>query len=167
MARVVVLMGVSGSGKSTIGRMLARRLGCDFLEGDDLHSPQSIAKMHRGRPLTDNDRRPWLDAIALWIRDRTRRNVPGVVACSALKRSYRELLSEGSPSGSVLFVHLVAEPEELERRLTVREHFIAPSLLGPQLLTLEPPTLDEDAVTVHTTGSPDAVVREVERLVAA
>jgi gluconokinase len=165
MARVVVLMGVSGSGKSTVGRLLARCIGCDFLEGDDLHAPESIRKMRAGRPLTDADRKPWLEAIAMWIRDRTSRRVDGVVACSALKRSYRDILAAGSDPGTVVFVHLVVEPPELERRLTGREHFIAPSLLGPQLTTLEPPAVDEAAVMVHAVGPPEEIVADICRRV--
>ena len=147
---MLVVMGVSGSGKSTIARQLATALAWDFLDGDDLHPPANIAKMADGVPLEDADRWPWLDAIAGWMtRDRAAGR-HGVVACSALRRVYRDRLRRAGPG--VYFVYLQVPREELARRLRRRTHFMPPTLLGSQLATLEEPAGDEPAVRVLAEG---------------
>ena len=153
---MLVVMGVSGSGKSTIARRLADALGYAFLEGDDLHPPANIAKMRAGVPLQDADRWPWLDAIAAWMRREIAAGRSGVVACSALKRAYRERLAQVGPA--VRFVYLEVGHRELARRMHGREHFMPPALLGSQLATLEPPGSDEPALRVDANGSVDRVV---------
>ena len=145
-APLVVVMGVSGCGKSTVGKLLARRLATDFLEGDDLHPPRNVERMAAGIALTDDDRRDWLLQIAQQLADARAGRHGLVVACSALKRSYRELLGSASPG--LAFVHLHGSVALLEARLTARtDHFMPPSLLESQLATLEPPGADERAVT--------------------
>lgn len=140
---MVLVMGVSGSGKSSVGVALAERLGVPFLEGDSLHPAANVAKMAAGLPLDDADRAPWLAAIATWMEDRT----DGVVACSALKRAYRDRLRE-SASG-MRIVALLPPPDVLAERLGHRRgHFMPGSLLASQLATLEVPGDDEDAIVV-------------------
>jgi gluconokinase len=138
----VILMGVTGAGKSSVLRPLAERLDAAFAEGDAFHSAANVSKMRAGIPLGDEDRWPWLRSIAEWIGAREREGIDAVVACSALRRSYRNLLRDGHPS--VRFVHLTASPAVLERRLeTRRGHYMPPSLLPSQLETLEPLGADE------------------------
>ena len=148
----LVVMGVSGTGKSTVGRLLAERLGRPLIEGDDLHPAANVAKMHAGIPLTDEDRGPWLRAV----RDAMDgAGGPTVVACSALRRSYRDVLR--TADGRVRFALLVADPDELARRLANRPgHFMPASLLASQLATLEPLAADEDGLTVASQSDPDA-----------
>ena len=156
---IVVLMGVSGCGKSTIGGLLAGRLGWPLAEGDDLHPPENVAKMAAGHPLDDNDRRPWLARIREWIEGRLTAGESGIVTCSALKRRYRDVLrGDGpSPAGDVVFVYLHGTREQLLARLTARQgHFMPPSLLDSQLADLEPPEPDEHAVQIDI-GPPPAV----------
>src|ERR1700761_4235300 len=144
-ALVVVVMGVAGAGKSTVARLLADELGWDFAEGDDFHPAGNVAKMAAGQPLTDSERRPWLRDIARWIEGEIAAQRSGVIACSALKRAYRDALRRPE----VLFVYLRASRADLERRLTVRpDHFMPVSLLDSQLAALEPPGTDERAVTI-------------------
>jgi carbohydrate kinase (thermoresistant glucokinase family) len=146
---VLVLMGVSGSGKTTVGIQLAERMGWAFKEGDELHPPANIAKMHAGKPLSDADREPWLVAVAAWIDQWLNDNVCGVITCSALKRSYRRRLTAGRPP--VVFVFLHAREAVLVERLAKRQgHFMPPSLLASQLATLEAPTPDEPVILVET-----------------
>jgi len=155
---IVMIMGTTGSGKSTVGRLLAERLGWEFADADDFHSPANIEKMKRGIPLTDADRAPWLkamhDKIVLWISEK--KNV--VLACSALKQSYRnELLV----SSDVKLVYLKGTYELLYRRLLSRkEHFANEKLLASQFETLEEPS---DAVTVDASHSPEEIVAEICR----
>lgn len=157
---VLVVMGVSGSGKSTVGARLAQRLGWDFAEGDDLHPAANVAKMAAGQPLTDADREPWLAAIAAWIDAELQAGRRGVITCSALKRHYRDRLRRAD----VRFVYLRVARAELERRLTRRpQHFMPASLLDSQLAALEPPAADEAAMTVEA-SDPD---RAVDIIVAA
>jgi gluconokinase len=155
-ATVVVVMGVSGSGKSTIARRLADRLGYAFLDGDDLHSSASVAKMRSGVPLQDADRLPWLDAIAAWMGRQLAVGRSAVVACSALKRGYRERLRQAGPG--VCFVYLQVRHDELARRMRGREHFMPPALLDSQLAALEEPARDEPALQVDANGAVDEVV---------
>lgn len=155
----VVVMGVAGVGKTTVGRGLAQALGAQFLEGDSFHPASNVAKMSRGEPLDDADRRPWLTAIAAEIDGLAGADEHVVVACSALKRAYRELLRAGRP---IVFVHLSGAAELIARRLAARrDHYMPPSLLASQLATLEPPDADELAVTVDVTESPQQIVNMV------
>ncbi len=139
---VLLVMGVSGSGKTTVGSLLAGRLGWTYAEADAFHPPANIAKMHAGHPLTDADRVPWLDAIGAWIDKTTAERQPAVVTCSALKRSYRERLHAGRPHVTVIY--LDADPDTVRTRLAAREgHFFPPQLLDSQLRDLEPPAPEE------------------------
>jgi gluconokinase len=148
---VLVLMGVSGCGKSTVGGVLAGRLGWDLGEGDDLHPPANIAKMAAGHPLTDTDRWQWLGRIRAWIDQHVEAEQPAIITCSALKRSYRDVLR----NDHVVFVHLTGSRERLAARLAVRHgHFMPLALLDSQLADLEPPGPDEQAVTVDIGPSP-------------
>ncbi len=148
---VLVLMGVSGCGKSTVGGVLAGRLGWDLGEGDDLHPPANVAKMASGHPLTDDDRWPWLALVRQWIDERVTAGTPGVITCSALKRSYRDVLR----SQHVVFVHLTGTREQLLARLAGRHgHFMPAALLDSQLADLEPPGPDEQAISIDIGPSP-------------
>jgi gluconokinase len=159
-ACVLVVMGVSGSGKSTVGARLAQRLGWDFAEGDDFHPAANVAKMAAGQPLTDADREPWLAAIAAWIDAELEAGRRGVITCSALKRGYRDRLRRAD----VRFVYLRVARGELERRLTSRPgHFMPARLLDSQLAVLEPPAADEAALTVDA----DEPEQSVESIIAA
>jgi gluconokinase len=152
-------MGVSGSGKTTVAQALAARLGWRFAEGDAFHSAANVAKMRAGVALTDEDRWPWLDAIARWIRETRAKGDKCVVACSALKRAYRERIAAGRDD--VSFVHLAGDYDTIAARLGQRSgHYMPLSLLKSQFDTLEPPQ-DENAMVVNVEGSPDAIVSEV------
>ncbi|SFN72608.1 gluconokinase [Sphingomonas sp. OK281] len=152
----VIVMGVSGSGKSTIGAALASRLGCSFLEGDAFHSASNVDKMRSGRPLDDEDRWPWLDRVADALRETADIEIVAVAACSALKRSYRDQLSR-TASIPLLFVFLdTTDQGELSRRLAHRSgHYMPASLLTSQIVTLERPGSDERAITLPAGLSPD------------
>lgn len=141
----LVVMGVSGSGKSHLGAALARAYGVDFVEGDDLHPPANIAKMSAGIPLDDADRRPWLEAIAAAIAAHRGQGV--VVACSALRRAYRDRLREADPALRLLYLRVPRD--ELARRMRERRHFMPPALLDSQLATLEEPAMDEHAIVLE------------------
>jgi len=144
---ILIVAGVSGSGKSTVGAMLADRLHWRFADGDDFHPAANIAKMRLGIPLTDSDRRPWLRAIAAWMDERIAQGESAVIACSALKRSYRDVLLGGRPEA--LLVFLAEDREVLAQRLAARHgHFFPAVLLATQFDTLEPPQPDEHAITV-------------------
>ncbi len=146
-APLVVVMGVSGCGKSTVGKLLARSLRAEFLEGDELHPPRNIERMASGIPLTDSDRRDWLLEIAQQLADARAGRHALVVSCSALKRGYRDTLC--SAASQLAFVHLHAGRELLEARLLARaDHFMPGSLLESQLQTLEMPGPDERAITL-------------------
>lgn len=144
---LVVVMGVSGCGKSTVGRLIAKRLACEFLEGDDLHPPRNLERMAAGIALTDHDRRDWLKAIAEQLADAHAARYGLIVSCSALKRSYRNQLR--TASNALAFVHIHGSLDVLEARMLSRTgHFMPPSLLASQLQTLEPPGPDERCITL-------------------
>ncbi len=161
-ARVLVVMGVSGSGKSTVAATVADRLGWEFAEGDAMHPRANVDKMRAGTPLTDEDRWPWLDVVADWIRDHLDSGRPGVVTCSALKRSYRDVLR----APGVVFVHVAGDGALIAARMSARSgHFMPTSLLDSQLATLEAPDSDEAHITVGADRTPDDEADEiVERL---
>lgn len=154
---VIVVMGVSGSGKTTVGTALAEELGVDYAEADSFHPKENIDKMTSGRPLTDTDRRPWLRSIARWIREHA--EAGGVVTCSALKRDYRDVLRTG---GEVWFLHLHGDRELLASRMRTRSgHFMPVSLLESQLADLEPLTADEHGLTVDVAAAPESILNRV------
>lgn len=151
---VVVVMGVSGTGKTTIGRLLAARLGIPYAEGDDFHPPANIGKMTAGTPLTDEDRRPWLDAVGEWAHGRA--GLGGVVSCSALKRAYRDRLRAAAPG--VVFVHLTGDRALIEDRMAHRQgHFMPAALLDSQFATLQPLEADEAGVAVDVCGTAEEI----------
>jgi carbohydrate kinase (thermoresistant glucokinase family) len=151
---VVVVMGVSGSGKSTVGALLAGHLRWPFEEGDDLHPPENVAKMAAGHALDDDDRAPWLARVRGWIAEREALGEPGIITCSALKRRYRDVLRDEY----VVFVHLDGARDQLLARLRARQgHFMPASLLDSQLADLEPPDPDEQAVRIDI--GPSAAVQ--------
>jgi carbohydrate kinase (thermoresistant glucokinase family) len=159
---VVVVMGVSGSGKTTIGALLAERLGWPFADGDDFHPPANIEKMHAGIPLTDRDRWPWLRAIAAWIDERRAAGGHGVIACSALRRAYREVLRGGRPD--VRLVYLQGDIALITRRQAARHgHFMPASLMQSQFDTLEEPGAEERPITVSVENRPQEIVEAVLR----
>jgi gluconokinase len=159
----IVVMGVSGSGKTSIALELARRLGWDYIEGDDLHPESNVAKMAAGIPLDDEDRWPWLRAVAAVIGERERAGSSLLLTCSALRRSYRDLLRERHPS--VWFAHVAPSEAVLTARLAARSgHYMPSSLLSSQLATLEPLAADEPGATVP---GEDAVDHTATELLAA
>lgn len=159
---VLVIMGVSGSGKSTIAAILAERLGWTFEEGDSLHPAANVEKMEAGIPLTDDDRWPWLAKVADWIDGRLDTGENGIITCSALKRSYRNVLNRRG--SGVEFVYLAVDHAELKERVEHRVgHFMPPSLLDSQLQTLEPPTPAEPAIRVDAAVDPQLVVDRIMR----
>jgi gluconokinase len=157
----LVVMGASGSGKTTIGKALAERLGYEFADADAFHAASSVAKMARGEPLTDADRTPWLRALARWINRHDSIGRSSVLACSALKRRYRDELRAAAPQ-RVSFVFLAVPSAELRDRLQQRtEHFARADLLESQLATLEPLEPDEPGITVDGALTPAAIVERV------
>ena len=159
-ALVLVVMGVSGAGKTTVAKPLAAALGWPFKEGDDLHPPANIAKMSAGVALTDADRAPWLAAIGDWIDGQIHRGEPGVITCSALRRAYRDVLCKGRPA--VRIVYLQGSREVIAARLAKRQgHFMPPSLLDSQLAALQPPGPDEAAIVVDINQTVEAQVAAV------
>jgi gluconokinase len=154
---ILLLMGVSGSGKTTIGAMLAGRLGWTYAEADDFHPAANVEKMHAGRPLTDEDRWPWLRATADWMRNQTG---PAVVTSSALKRKYRDLLREGRPD--LRLVYLDGSRELIGKRMAARHgHFFPKELLDSQFRDLEAPQPDENSLDVPIDGAPEQIVQEI------
>ncbi len=159
-ATILVVMGVSGSGKTTIAKGLAAVLGWPLLEGDSFHPPANVAKMAPGTPLTDEDRWPWLHAIAAAIDAHRARGQSAVVACSALRRAYRDILIGGRPD--VRLVYLKGARSVIARRMQDRKgHFMPPALLDSQFRTLEEPGPDENPITVEIGGTPDEIVRDI------
>jgi carbohydrate kinase (thermoresistant glucokinase family) len=156
---VVLLMGVSGSGKTTVGKKLAVALGWEFADADDVHPPENIAKMSAGLPLNDADRAPWLAVIRAFIDRTIARGESAVVTCSALKEKYRATLI-GDPA-HVKLVHLTGSPELLLQRMAQRHgHFMKPEMLQSQLADLEPP---QNALTIDVTPPPDEIVAQIRR----
>lgn len=166
VSEAVIVMGVSAVGKTVVAKALAARLGWAFLEGDSLHPPQNVAKMRAGTPLTDADRWPWLDAIAEWIGARLAEGSSAVVACSALKRSYRDRLTQGRADIRIVYLH--GAHELLARRIAARKgHFMPPGLLDSQIGTLEPPGPDEGAISVDVAPPPEEITAEILRQLQA
>ena len=162
---ILVMMGVAGSGKTTIARTLAERLGWRFQEGDALHPPANVAKMSAGTPLTDDDRWPWLHAIAAVIGTWRAEGASGIVTCSALKRAYRDILVGGHPD--VRIVHLAGDKALIAARMAARQgHFMPTALLDSQFATLEPPGAEENPLVVGIGPEPEAIVAEIVRRVA-
>jgi gluconokinase len=154
---IIVLMGVSGVGKTTIGQLLAQRLGIPFVDGDDFHSPANIAKMQRGEPLTDGDRAPWIESLQEFVQNLLETGQGAVIACSALKVAYRQQL--GGNSGGVNFVLLKGTYDLIQQRLNRREgHFMEAKLLTSQLEALETPA---DSLVVDVDQTPDAIVETI------
>ena len=150
----LLVMGVSGSGKSTVGARLAEALGLPFGDADAFHPPANVAKMSAGTPLTDEDRWPWLDALGAWLPAQAG---GGVIACSALKRAYRERLRAAVPRLRIL--HLAGVPEMIIARQAARQdHFMPPSLMASQFATLEPPGPDEAALVLDITAPLEAIL---------
>jgi ribose 5-phosphate isomerase A len=163
---ILVIMGVSGAGKTTVAREIAARLGWPFEEGDSLHPEANVAKMHAGIPLTDADRRPWLEAVAAWIDGQRAKRQPGIITCSALKRAYRQIIIGNRPE--VRLVYLRGGRDLIAARLAGRQgHFMPPSLLQSQMDTLEQPDPDEDPLTVDVGPSADQIAGEIIRLLSA
>ena len=163
---IVLLMGVSGSGKTTVAALLAAALGCQFREGDDLHPRENVEKMRGGTPLTDTDRLPWLRKIAEEIDGWRTRGECGVLTCSALKRSYRDIII-GDRHGVVL-VYLKGSRDLIHQRMAARhEHFMPIALLDSQFATLEEPTPDEHPITVDVGGQPAEIAHEIVCRIAA
>lgn len=157
MKRVIVVMGVAGTGKTTVGRLLADALALPYAEGDAFHPAANVAKMSAGTPLDDADRWPWLDAISEWMRNRAGHS-GGVVAASALKRVYRDRLRATAPG--TVFVHLTGERRLIEKRMAERKgHFMPTTLLDSQFAALEPLQTDELGVLVDVCGTPEEITR--------
>lgn len=158
----LVIMGVSGSGKSTVAGVLARRTGCVLAEGDDFHPPSNVARLAAGKPLDDARRAPWLAALADWLAEHANRGQCAVLSCSALTRAYRDLL-RGAGAG-VMMVHLAGPRDLVARRLAARRgHFMPAELLDSQYAELEPLGADEPGVTVDIAKPPDRIADEVLR----
>ncbi|GAV05279.1 hypothetical protein RvY_15434 [Ramazzottius varieornatus] len=155
--RILVVMGVSAVGKTTIAEALVERLHWPFQEGDDLHPAANREKMRSGTPLTDEDRKPWLEKVAAWIDARRAASEPGIITCSALKKAYRKVIIGDRPGVNLLY--LKADRRILEERIDKRKgHFMSPNLLESQLQTLEEPSEDERAFTVIVHGNIDETV---------
>ncbi len=162
----IVVMGVSGCGKSTVGRALATALGLPFVEGDDLHPPRNVALMAAGTPLTDDDRADWLRTLSEVLAGAAARGQGVVVSCSALKRRYRDVLRSGAPALRLVFLH--GSRALLAERVATRTHRYMPaSLLDSQLQTLEPPGPDERPVTLDISAPPEALADAARRALEA
>lgn len=157
---VLVLMGVSGCGKTTVAAILAGRLGWPFEEGDALHPPSNIEKMKAGHPLTDEDRAPWLEKVAGWVDERLDAGENGLITCSALKRAYRDVIDRRG--AGVEFVYLAGSRETIAARLAARHgHFMPSSLLDSQFADLEEPAADEPAMRIDIGPAPSAIAQTI------
>ncbi|HAC46811.1 MAG TPA: carbohydrate kinase [Chloroflexi bacterium] len=157
---VLVVMGVAGSGKTTVAGLLAARLGWLFEEGDALHPPPNIEKMRAGHPLTDDDRSRWLIRVADWVDERLDQGQSGIITCSALKRSYRDLINR--PGWGVVFVFLTGANETIRGRMAARrDHFMPASLLDSQFADLEEPAPDEPAIRVDISAAPEVIAEHI------
>lgn len=155
---VLVIMGVSGSGKSTVAGVLAGKLGWDLAEGDDLHPEANVAKMQSGQALSDEDRWPWLEIISRWIKEHTEAGKPAIITCSALKKKYRDVLR----GENVVFVFLEGSRDKISDRLASRHgHFMPPSLLESQFDALEEPTEEENYMSLCVSASPSEEADQV------
>jgi gluconokinase len=155
---ILLVMGVSGSGKTTVGELLAERLHWEYADADEFHSAANVAKMRAGRPLSDEDRASWLTGIAAWIDEHIAAGKPGVVTCSALKRAYRDRLRRPE----VQIIYLDGAPGLIARRMSTRRgHFFPAKLLETQFRELEPPTPDEHPIAVSIAGTPAETVQEI------
>jgi carbohydrate kinase (thermoresistant glucokinase family) len=157
--RHLVFMGVAGSGKSTAARAVQERLGWEFAEGDDFHPPANIAKMSSGIPLTDDDRWGSLASLADWTAERDREGRPTIISCSALRRSYRDVLRRGG--AGTFFVHMTGDKGLLLERMSSREHFMPPTLLESQLDTLQPLEPDEAGMAIDSANPPTRIAAMV------
>ncbi len=156
-SHLVLVMGVSGAGKSTVGSLLAERLGVPFADADSFHPPENIEKMSRGEPLTDEDRWPWLDAIGAWLD--AHEPAGGVATCSALKQAYRDRLLASRPA--VRLLYLEGDPALIGARQAERAgHFMPPSLMSSQFATLEPPAPDPGTIILSVAPPPEEIVEE-------
>lgn len=165
VARHVVVMGVSGCGKSTIAEALAQRLGWEFAEADLFHPKANIDKMTDGVPLAEEDRWPWLEALASWIGEKDAAGRRTVMACSALRKAHRDILRDGAPG--VVFAHLDSSAEAIGERLSDRRgHFMPPALLASQLATLEPLQDEEPGLRLDASRSPEELVEQTIRRLA-
>ena len=159
---LVVVMGVSGAGKSTVGREVAERLGVEYADGDDFHSAANIAAMQEGFALDDEQRRPWLDAVGGWLREH--RSSGGVISCSALRRAYRDHLASMAPDP--FFLHLELDGAVARSRMQHRTHFMPTALLESQLDLLEPLEPDEHGTAVEASRTPEEIAEEVAGILA-
>jgi gluconokinase len=157
---IVIVAGVAGSGKTTVGRLLAQRLDCVFADGDEFHPPANVAKMRAGTPLTDADRWPWLRAIGAWLDEKDAAGESAVVACSALKRRYRDLLLDGRPAVRMAFL-LIDHDADDARLATRRGHFFPEKLLDSQFAALELPEPPERVDLVPANGNPDETASDI------
>lgn len=156
----LIIMGVSGSGKTTIATALSERLGWVYAEADEFHSDENITRMSQGTALTDEDRAPWLEAIARWISDKSAKGESTIVTCSALKRRYRDVLA--AADGDIRFIHLLGDVELIRLRMKTRiGHFMPESLLPSQVSTLEPLQEDEQGLIVENVGTPVEVTDSI------
>jgi gluconokinase len=157
---ILIIGGPAGSGKTTVGAMLAGRLGWSFADADSFHPPANIEKMRHGHPLTDQDRWPWLEAICAWMDERIAAGESAIVTCSALRRAYRDKLLAGRPEARMIF--LLADRETLASHLTVRDgHFFPYDLLDSQLADLEVPHGEKNVLVLTPTGPPEATVEKI------
>jgi gluconokinase len=160
MPLAIVVMGVSGCGKSTVGTHLAQQIGATFLDADDFHPPANVRRMRAGVALTDAERTPWLDALAARLAAAGATDEAVVLACSALKRRYRDALRRGAPA--LTLVHLTGSPALLAERISARPgHYMPPALLPSQLTTLETPADDEHAITLDVAATTDDLVADI------
>lgn len=161
LGKCIIVMGVTSSGKSTVGDALAKEIGAKFIDGDDLHPKSNILKMSGGQPLNDEDRAPWLERIRDAAFSLTRKSETGIIVCSALKKHYRDIIRDGN--SNLTFVYLKGDFELIMNRIKARSgHFMKESMVASQFSTLEEPSLDEvDVITVNISGSVGDIVANV------